>query len=66
MSRLSRLRMYIPSVSMGEYDDLGGGGGGGGGQAWRPPPSGPPQEREARLDRQQSRKKLESCPRLPR
>ena len=62
MSRLSRLRMYIPSVSMGEYDDLGGGGV----QAWRPPPSGPPQEREARLERQQSRKKLESCPRLPR
>ena len=56
--------MYIPSVSMGEYDDLGGGGGGV--QAWRPPPSGPPQEREARLERQQSRKKLESCPRLPR
>ena len=54
--------MYIPSVSMGEYDDLGGGGV----QAWRPPPSGPPQEREARLERQQSRKKLESCPRLPR
>ena len=56
--------MYIPSVSMGEYDDLGGGGGGD--QAWRPPPSGPPQEREARLERQQSRKKLEGCPRLPR
>ena len=56
--------MYIPSVSMGEYDELGGGGGGV--QAWRPPPSGPPQEREARLDRQQSRKKLDTYPRLPR
>ena len=62
MSRLSRLRMYIPSVSMGEYDELGGSGV----QAWRPPPSGPPQEREARLDRQQSRKKLDTYPRLPR
>ena len=61
---LQTLRMYIPSLDMGEYDEYGSG------ASRRPPVNqdfrNQERDRARNIERQPSRKKLDNMPRLPR
>ena len=61
---LQNLRMYIPSLDMGEYDEYGSG------ASRRPPVNqdsrNPERDRARNMERLPSRKKLDNMPRLPR